>query len=357
VRFAFTEDQDELRGTVRAFLERHATPRVVRDAAEHGSGFAPEAWRRVVGEMELASLAINPACGGAGATFVEVGIALEELGRALLPIPLLPTVVAASAIGHSGNGGERDHALERISAGAIATVALSHSSARATRVGDGFVIDGELAHVCDGAHADLVVLSAESSGQSELFLVETDAAGVSIERRPTLDRTRSQAKVRLAATPALRLGPVSAVERACDLLGVALAAEAVGAAARSLETTIQYLKERVQFGRPIGSFQALKHRCADLALALETARSTAYYAAWAVNGAPHELASVAPVAQLVCGQAFLRIAAESIQLHGGIGFTWEHDAHLYFKRAKSSELLFGGASELRRLVARRAGIS
>jgi alkylation response protein AidB-like acyl-CoA dehydrogenase len=153
----------------------------------------------------------------------------------------------------------------------------------------------------------------------------------------------------------LAIGP-EAVARARDLFSVGVAVESVGAAARCLEETVAYLKERVQFGRPIGSFQALKHRCADLATELEAARSTAYYAAWAVDGAPDELGVVAPLAEAVAGAALLHVAAEGIQMHGGIGFTWEHDAHMYLKRAKANELLAGGYRRVRRQVAERAGI-
>jgi len=356
--FSFSEDQRELRATVRSFLDRHATSTVVREAALEGDGFAREPWQRLIGEMELTGLAIDPERGGTGASFVEVGIALEELGRTLLPVPYLGTVVAAGALTGAVDSDAAKPLLERIAVGAAAAVALDAANGAPELSGDGesATLDGSVAHVADGPHADLLILRARAGNEPVLAAVDLDAGGVAVEPLPTLDQTRRQATVQLAGAPAVRLGGGAAAARARDLLAAALAVESVGAAQRCLDTTVEYLGERVQFGRPIGSFQALKHRCADLAAALEAARSTAYYAAWAVDGAPEELPELAPLARAVCGESLWRVAAESIQLHGGIGFTWEHDAHLYFKRAKASELLAGGFRAQRRLAAERAGI-
>jgi alkylation response protein AidB-like acyl-CoA dehydrogenase len=218
------------------------------------------------------------------------------------------------------------------------------------------VVDGEVV-VVDGSTAEILVLAAGCEKEDVLVAVEASAPEVTVEPLATLDQTRRQARVRLdgAAATVLATG-ADAVARARDLRSVAVAVESVGAAARCLDETVAYLKERVQFGRPIGAFQALKHRCADLATELEAARSTAYYATWAVDGAPEELAVVAPLAEAVAGAALLHVAAEAIQMHGGIGFTWEHDAHMYLKRAKANELLAGGYRGVRRLVGERAGI-
>ncbi len=354
--FSFSEDQRELRATIAAFLERHAASPAVRGAALEGDGFAREPWGRLVGEMELTGLAIELERGGSGASFVEVGIALEELGRTLLPVPYLPTVVAAAALAGAEDAATAAPLLERIAGGAVAVVAVDPVNRGAVLNGDAASrLDGWVEHVLDAPHADFLVLRATAGGEPALVAVDLDAEGVAVEPLPTLDQTRRQATVRFAGAPAVCLGG-GAAARAQDLLGVALAVESVGAAARCLEITVEYLKERVQFGRPIGSFQALKHRCANLAAELEAARSTAYYAAWAVDGAPGELPALAPLARAVCGEALWHVAAESIQLHGGIGFTWEHDAHLYFKRAKANELLAGGFRAQRRLAAERAGI-
>lgn len=335
-------------------------------AAAEGDGFAAEQWGRLTGEMELSGLAIAPELGGAGASFVEVGIAVEEIGRTLLPVPYLSTVTAAAVLSHVGEDGAAGPLLERIAGGAAAAVGLEdggalHIKGDADGAGGdgadtGVLLDGEI-FVVDGGTAELFALAARRGDEPVLVAVEASASGCAVEPLATLDQTRRQAAVRFEGAPAtlLATGP-EALARARDLLSVGLAVESVGAAARCLDETVAYLKERVQFGRPIGSFQALKHRCADLATELEAARSTAYYATWAVDGAPEELPVVAPLAEAVAGAALLHVAAEAIQLHGGIGFTWEHDAHMYLKRAKANELLAGGYRGVRRLVAERAGI-
>jgi alkylation response protein AidB-like acyl-CoA dehydrogenase len=366
VDFSFSEDQRELRAIVAAFLERHATSQQVRAAAE-ADGFAAEQWARLTGEMELTGLAVAPELGGAGASFVEVGIAVEEIGRRLLPVPYLSTVTAAAVLSHVSEDDAAGPMLERIVGGAAAAVGLDDDGALHIRggagsgdsggdAGDALHLDGET-FVVEGATAELFVLAARRGSEPVLVAVEAGASGVAITPLATLDQTRRQAAVRFEGAPAtlLAAGP-EALARARDLLSVGLAVESVGAAARCLDETVAYLKERVQFGRPIGSFQALKHRCADLATELEAARSTAYYATWAVDGAPAELPVVAPLAEAVAGAALLHIAAEAIQMHGGIGFTWEHDAHMYLKRAKANELLAGGYRGVRRVVAERAGI-
>ncbi|MEZ5077605.1 MAG: acyl-CoA dehydrogenase family protein [Solirubrobacterales bacterium] len=359
MEFAFTEDQTELRAIVAAFLAGHASSDTVRAAALEGDGFAREPWARLVGEMELTGLAIGLDRGGSGASFVEVGIALEELGRTLLPVPYLPTVVAAAALGGADATGAAAEALERIAGGAVATVALADPAALRGG-GAAPALDGEVGHVLDAAHAEIFVCAAELDGEPTLVAVDRGAAGVEVDPATTLDQTRRQGTLRLEGAPARALvapgAGGAALLRGRDVASVALALEAVGAAARCLEVTVEYLGERVQFGRPIGSFQALKHRCADLVAELEAARSTAYYASWAVDAAPEELPSLAPLAAAVGNDALLHVAGESIQLHGGIGFTWEHDAHLYFKRAKATDLLGGGSRALRDRAAERAGI-
>jgi alkylation response protein AidB-like acyl-CoA dehydrogenase len=373
--FSFSEDQRELRAIVAAFLERHATSQAVREAAE-GDGFAAEQWGRLTGEMELTGLAIDPERGGAGASFVEVGIAIEELGRTLLPVPYLSTVTAAAVLSHLCEDAEAGPLLERIAGGAPAAVELGAAGAvdlthpyRRSGRPQGESADGSLhikagggtvggeTFVVDGATAEIFVLAAVRDGEPVLVAVEASAPGVTIEPVATLDQTRRQARVRLDGAPATVLATgTDVLARTRDLRSVALAVESVGAAARCLDETVAYLKERVQFGKPIGSFQALKHRCADLATELEAARSTAYYATWAVDGAPEELPVVAPLAEAVAGAALLNVVGEAIQMHGGIGFTWEHDAHMYLKRAKANELLAGGYRGVRRLVGERAGI-
>jgi alkylation response protein AidB-like acyl-CoA dehydrogenase len=330
--FSFTLEQQQLRRAVRELAADRSTSADVRAAMASPTGHDPALWKLVTEELGLPGIAVPEQYGGSGASFVEVAVVVEEAGRALMPAPLLPTLVAAAAIDDA-------EVLQAVAGGAVATVA----------VGD----PADLRHVVDGALADWLVVAAPDG----LFVVATDAEGVSVEPRPTLDPTRRQATVRLDGSPFRQVGDAAASARAADLLRVALSVEAVGVARWCVATTVDYLKTRVQFERPIGSFQALQHRAADLVVLLESAASTAYYAAWAAADAPEELAVVAPLALSVCGHAAYRIAADTIQLHGGIGFTWEHDAHLYFKRATATRLLLGDSHSQRRLVAERSGLA
>ena len=214
--------------------------------------------------------------------------------------------------------------------------------------------------VLDGAQANLLIVAAKTGAGTSLFAVDPSGAGVTTTNLATMDQTRKQAKVELDGAPATLVGTDGAgwstLERVLDLAAVALAAEQVGGAQKVLEEAVQYAKDRVQFGRPIGSFQAIKHKCADMLLEVESAKSAAYYAAWCAAELNDELPSVASLAKAYCSEAYFHAAAENIQIHGGIGFTWEHPAHLYFKRAKSSELLFGDPTYHRELLAQRIGI-
>ena len=339
--FSFTAEQEELRRAVRDLARDRASSAQVRAVLDGPTGHDPELWKLVAGELGLTGLTVAEERGGVGGSFVDAAVVLEEAGRALLPVPLLPTIVAATA-------------LDRAACDAVVDVA-SGSRVAAVAVGElagDTELSGELRHVIDGAIADLLVVAAKDG----LWLVEASAAGVSVEPRPTLDPTRRHATGRLDAAPATRIGDAEASARTVDLLRVALSVEAIGVARWCLETTVDYLKTRVQFDRPIGSFQALQHRAATLAVRLESAASTAYYAAWAAADSPAELPVIAPLALSVCGSAAYEIAAETIQLHGGIGFTWEHDAHFYFKRATSTRLLLGDAHEQRRIVSDRTGL-
>jgi alkylation response protein AidB-like acyl-CoA dehydrogenase len=327
--FSFTAEQQELRRAVRDLAADRSTSAQIRAASDGPTGHDPALWKLAAGELGLPAIAVPEALGGTGGSFVDAAVVLEEAGHALLPVPLLPTIVAAAAV-------DDDEMLRAVADGAIATLA----------VGDP---DGDLEHVVDAQIADWIVVAAPAG----VFVVPMSDA-VSVEARPTLDPTRRQATVRLGGTPKRRVGDGVAAERAVDLLRVALSVEAVGVARWCLATTVDYLKTRVQFDRPIGSFQALQHRAADLVVRLESAASAAYYAAWAAADAPDELPVVAPLALSVCGAAAYEIAAETIQMHGGIGFTWEHDAHLYFKRATVTRLLLGDSHVQRGLVADRA---
>jgi alkylation response protein AidB-like acyl-CoA dehydrogenase len=339
VNFAFSDEQEELRRTVRAFLEQKSPETEVRRLMETVEGYDPAVWQQMGEQLGLQGLAIPEEYGGSGYSFVELCIVLEELGRSLLAAPFFSSaVLAASVLLQSGDDQAKSELLPGIASGeTIATLALTEPDGRwdepgvtlrAERAGDGWSLTGTKSYVLDGHTATLLLVAARSDAGVGLFAVEADAAGLTRTPLTTMDQTRKRAKVELASTPAQFV----------------------------LDQAVQYAKDRFQFGRPIGSFQAIKHKCADMLLEVESAKSAAYYAAWCAAELNDELATNAPLAKAYCTEAFFHSAAENIQIHGGIGFTWEHPAHLYFKRAKSSELLFGDPTYHRELLAQRLGI-
>ena len=371
MNFAFTEEQEELRSTVRAFLESKSAEEAVREQMETESGFDPAVWNQMAEQMGLQGLSIPEEYGGSGFSFIELGIVLEEMGRALLCAPFFSSVVlAANTLVLSGDKAAMAEYLPGIASGeTIATLAYTEPSGKwdesgitmtATRSGDAWTLSGTKMFVLDGHTANLIIVAARTGASVSLFCVAGDAAG--LERTPlsTMDQTRKQAKLDFANTPATLLGAEgdgwNVLSQVLDLAAVALAAEEVGGAQKVLEMAVDYAKVRVQFGRPIGSFQAIKHKCADMLLEVESAKSAAYYGMWCAAEMNDELPSVASLAKAYCSEAYFNAAAENIQIHGGIGFTWEHPAHLYFKRAKSSELLFGDPTYHRELLAQRIGI-
>src|ERR687898_845839 len=322
MNFAFSEEQEELRRITRQFLESKSPETEVRRLMDTTDGYDPAVWSQMANELGLQSLTIPEEYGGQGFTYVELTVVLEEMGRALLCAPYYASVVlAANTLLHSGDEAAKKAHLPGIASGeTIATLAFTEANgkwdesgveATATQDGDGWRIDGTKMLVLAGVPATLV--GEEGKGW--------DVLG-----------------------------------RVLDLAAVALAAEQVGGAQRVLEMSVEYAKDRVQFGRPIGSFQAIKHKCADMLLEVESAKSAAYYAAWCAAELNDELPEVACLAKAYCSEAYFHSAAENIQIHGGIGFTWEHPAHLYFKRAKSTELLFGDPTYHRELLAQRIGI-
>ena len=322
-------EQRELQRTVRDLAADRASSahrRAVIDAhADHDA----ELWTLVATELGLPAIAVAESFDGTGGSFVDVAVVLEEAGRGLLPVPLLPTVVAAAAA-------PDDEVLGRaVAGGSAATLAVGGPV-------------GTLVHVVDGGLADHVVVASPDGLHVGVPAKRAAQAG--------MDPLRWQAEVTLDPASLRQVGDADASARAVDVLRVALAVEAIGVARWCLEATVEHLKTRVQFGKPIGTFQALQHRAADLAVLLESAAATASYAAWTVADSPGELPAMAPLALAVCGDAAYRIAAETIQLHGGIGFTWEHDAHLYFKRATTTRLLLGDTHRQRQLAAHRAGL-
>ncbi|MGH9280622.1 MAG: acyl-CoA dehydrogenase family protein [Acidimicrobiales bacterium] len=369
VTFVLSEEQEELRHVVRSFLAEVSPPQRVRELMESDPGYDPAVWRRMATELGLHGLALPEDVGGSGFGWVELGLVFEEMGRVLLCAPFLSTVaLAAGALQAAGDG---DDLLAGIaSGGTVATLAVTEDNgswradgvALAARPGaGGWVLDGHKAYVVDGLAAGLVLVAARSPSGVGLFAVDGAAPGLRREPMAAMDLTRPLARLEFASTPARLIGPDGggwpAVETAHALGVVALAAEQVGGAQRALELSIEYALSRRQFGRPIGSFQAIKHRLADLLTEVEAARSTAAYAAFAASRDDRdELLIAAALAHAACSEAYVHVAGECIQVHGALGFTWEHDAHLYFKRAKASSLLFGDPALHRALLADRLGI-
>ena len=371
MNFGFSEEQEELRRAVRRFLEDKSPSTEVRRLMETTEGYDPAVWSQMANQLGLQALTIPEEYGGAGFGYVELVVVLEEMGRALLCAPYFSTVaLAANALGASGDEAAKAEYLPGIASGeTIATLAYTEETGRwdldgvtlaATRAGDGWKLDGTKSYVLDGHTANLILVAARSEGGLSLFAVAGDAAGLERTALATMDQTRKQAKLGFSGVEARLIGeeggagPV--LSKTLDLAAVALAAEQVGGAQRVLDMSVEYAKTRIQFGRPIGSFQAIKHKCADMLLEVESAKSAAYYAGWAAAEDNEELPVTACLAKAYCSEAYFHAAAENIQIHGGIGFTWEHDAHLYFKRAKSSELILGDPSYHRELLAQRIGI-
>ncbi|MFF3978415.1 acyl-CoA dehydrogenase family protein [Streptomyces sp. NPDC001828] len=382
---AFTAEQDEIRRTLHELLAKHCGPQDVKSAVRTPVGHDGALWGRLAAELGLPGLALAEEYGGVGCTTAELALACEETGRALLPSPLLATaVLAAPLIAALGTDAQKRALLPLVARGErTATLAVPGTGlalalgltgantdgewagggraggVQARRLPDGtWRLYGEADQVLDGHSAQLLLVAAHTGGfarsRALLFVVQDDAAGLRRTRRTTLDETRTQARVQLRDVEGELLGGDDSVDihGALAATGRAaaacLAAEAVGAASEALERTVAYVKEREQFGRAIGSFQAVKHRLADLYVQVQAARSAAYYAAWDPGAGALALAQ---------GLDALRCAAsEAVQLHGGIGFTWEHEAHLYFKRAASDELLFGPVHRLRGHAAERAGL-
>jgi alkylation response protein AidB-like acyl-CoA dehydrogenase len=376
VNFAFSEEQEELRRITRQFLEAKSPESEVRRLMDTTEGYDAAVWSQMAEELGLQSLIIPEEYGGQGFTCVELTVVLEEMGRALLCAPFFSSVLlATNTLLHSGDEAAKKELLPQIASGeTIATLAFTEPNGRwdaqgieatARRDGDAWKIDGTKMFVLDGHTANLILVAARTgdgdAAQSvSLFSVNGDAEGLTRTALSTMDQTRKQAKLEFSGVPATLIGTEGkgwdVLARVLDLAAVGLAAEQVGGAQFVLEMSVQYAKDRVQFGRPIGSFQAIKHKCADMLVEVESAKSAAYYAAWCAAELNDELPEVACLAKAYCSEAYFHAAAENIQIHGGIGFTWEHPAHLYFKRAKSSELLFGDPTYHRELLAQRLGI-
>ena len=370
-------EQRELRDSVRRFLaERAPLPRV-RELMDTADAMDIVVWRQAADQLGLQGIAIGEEYGGAGFSFAEQAIVLEELGAALYTGPYLASaVLAATALGASEDEGARRDLLPGIASGErVATLAFTEDDGSwgpdairlaAVKNGHGWRLDGHKSFVLDGHGADLIlavaVTDAGSSGPAALSLFAVDGAAAGLGRRilPTLDQTRRLARCEFGDVPARLIGSPGAgravLEHTLDVAAIALAAEQLGGAQRALDMAVGYAKVRQQFGRAIGSFQAIKHRCADLLLEVESLRSAVGYAAAAVAEGSGEVPVLASLVKAYASEVYSRVAAENIQIHGGIGFTWEHDAHLYLKRAKASELFLGDGSYHRERLATRIGL-
>ncbi|MFG2023310.1 acyl-CoA dehydrogenase family protein [Streptomyces sp. NPDC048825] len=382
----FTAEQDEIRRTLRELLLKRCGPEEVRAAVGTADGHDPALWEALAGQLGLPGLALPEAYGGIGCSATELALASEELGRALAPSPLLSTAVLSGPLLLAlGTDEQRSKLLPRLASGELTAALAVPGTCLATALGltgdnrgdwagggraggvqakrpegGAWRLYGQVDQVLDGHCAGLLVVAAHTGGFSRsrtlLFLVRSGSDGLVRIRQTSLDETRPQARIQLRNVEAVLIGEESAdvtgaLTAVGDAAAATLAAEAVGAADRALERTVEYVRQREQFGRVIGSFQAVKHRLADLYVQVQAARSAAYYAAWATAASDERVGGLA-LAQAL--EAFRVTASEGVQLHGGIGFTWEHEAHLYFKRAAGDELLFGPVHRLRAYAAEQA---
>jgi alkylation response protein AidB-like acyl-CoA dehydrogenase len=371
--FGFSEEQEMLRKSARDFLAKECPMTYVRRMMEDERGFADDQWRKMA-ELGWMGLILPEAFGGAGLDFVDMIVVLEEMGRVVMPGPFFSsTILGGVGLVEGGSAAQKQELLPKLAAGNLKlTLAQLEPSARwdaegiqleARKDGGGYRLSGTKLFVPDAHTADLIVVAGRTPGSKGaegigLFLVDARAAGVTTTLLNTMDQTRKLCEVvlkdvgvgadRVLGTPG---GGWALLERIVDRGKVGLCAEMCGGAQKVLEMSVDYAKVREQFGRPIGSFQAIQHKCANMLVEVESSKSATYYAAWAVANDVAEAPLAAAMAKAYCSDAYRHTAGEGIQIHGGIGFTWEHDMHIYFKRAKSSEVTFGDATWNREIVA------
>ncbi|MBP1688050.1 MAG: acyl-CoA dehydrogenase [Deltaproteobacteria bacterium] len=367
----FSDEQEMLRQSARQFLDTECPPTHVRKMMADDAGYAEDQWKKMA-ELGWMGLSFPEEYGGSGLGMVELGILFEEMGRAVMPGPFLPTVLAGLAIDIGGSEKQKQRYLREICAGRLkATIAQVEPNGRwdalgielpAKKDGKTYQLSGTKTYVADAHNAGLLVVVARTRGKGPegvtLFLVESQQQGVKTTLLRTMDQTRKLCEVRFDNVMVGRdavLGKANKgwllLEQVIDRARVLLSAEMCGGAQKVLDMSVDYAKVREQFGRPIGSFQAIQHKCANMLLQTESAKSATHYAAVALANDAPDAHLAACMAKAYCSDAYRLIAAEGIQIHGGIGFTWEHDMHLYFKRAKGAEIMYGDASANRELVA------
>lgn len=353
VALTLTDEQRELSAVVRQFVTDKAPSAAVRRWSESPEGLDQSVWRQMADQLGLQGLAIPEAYGGGGFGPFELGLVQQELGRVLFPGPFFASVVlAGQALTTSGDRGAMERWLPGIADGSLtATVAVSEGhgpqvsnpamTARPAKAG--VVLAGRKTLVVDGDTAELILMTATGPHGPSLYALNADAEGVRRRRLDALDPTRRLGVIEVTDAPAIQVGPAGEnyLHRVLGLATVGLAAEQVGGASACLDSAVDYAGTRVQFGRPIGSFQAIKHKCADMVMEVEAARAAALHALSAAAEDPEELPFAAAVAGSYCASAYTHVAKEHVQIHGGVGFTWEHDAHLHLKRAKTGQRLFG----------------
>lgn len=350
-----TEEQEQLQAALRRFFEEKSPTTEVRRLMAAGD-YDRDVWAQMASQLGLQGIAIPEEYGGSGFTFVELAIVFEEAGRALLVAPYYATVaLAAQAVLDLGDDAAARLVLPGIADGSTtATLAITEQSGNwdlgsiaveARKSGDGYTLHGTKAYVVDGAIVDKLIVAAQAPGGLSLFLVDAGAAGVTRVNEPPMDQTRGMATIDFGGAAATLLGAEGAAAASLPVTmnkaKVALAAEQLGGARRVLEMAVDYTKIREAFDRPIASFQATKHKAANMFVQVESTAVSVHYASWAAADNTEDLPEVAAMLKSWASEAFFFCAANNIQMHGGIGFTWEHDAHLWFKRAKSSQLLFG----------------
>ena len=375
MRFSFTPEQDEFRTSLRRALEARSPAKEVRRLMATEQGFDREGWKKLNQELGLTAMHIPEAYGGGGFGYGEVGIVLEEMGRSLLCAPYFSTaVLATAAILNAGTKVQKKALLPGIASGDVtATLAFAEDSGlndaasvgtTATPSGGGYKLDGTKSFVLDGHTADLIVVLARKPGSKgarglSFFTVDGKAAGLERRLLKTMDETRKLARLTFNGVEASLLGgegkAAAAFAKTMQQVIVCLANEMVGGAERLREDALDYVKMRMQFGRSIASFQTTKNKAADMLVDVEMAKSAAYYAAAAIDEGDDDLPMIASLAKATAAEAYLQTAIHAVQMHGGIGFTWDNDTHLWFKRAKSSEILFGDANQHRETMMQHWG--
>jgi alkylation response protein AidB-like acyl-CoA dehydrogenase len=365
----FSDEQELLRASAREFLAAECPMRRVREIAEDPGGLPAALWQRMAG-LGWTGLPFPESVGGSGLGLLDLAVLLEEMGRTLLPGPYFSSVLLGGlSVALGGSEAQRARWLSDLARGDTrATLALCEESGSwdpdaiglcAEPWGDGYRLSGSKHFVPDAQGADWMVVAARTRPDGAIALLVVDGSGPDVHVEPTqlVDSTRRFGAVRFdgVAVPGDRVlpGGATALERVLDWARVGLCSEMLGGAERVLEMSVGYARTREQFGRPIGSFQAIQHRCADMLVALEGAKSATWYAAWALEAGEPDGPLAAAMAKAYVSDAYARIAGDGIQIHGGLGFTWEQDLHLYFRRAKLCERLFGDAAWNRERIAKR----